>query len=68
MHPSIPSLFMILSNNISLQIEKHFPDGTKEILFPDSTRKVIYADGLQESYFPDGVIVKEHADGTKEIL
>lgn len=52
----------------SLQVEKHFPDGTKEILFPDSTRKVIYADGLQESYFPDGVIVKEHADGTKEIL
>jgi hypothetical protein len=37
-------------------------------LFPDATRKVIYADGMQESYFPDGVIVKEHADGTKEII
>ena len=48
-------------------MEKHFPDGTKEIVFPDSTRKLIYADGTQESFFPDGVIVKENSDGTREI-
>lgn len=23
------------------QIERHYPDGTKEILFPDKTRKII---------------------------
>lgn len=49
------------------QVEKHYRNGTKEILFPDQTRKLIYADGIQESFFPDGVVVRELPDGTREI-
>jgi hypothetical protein len=50
-----------------IQVEKHYRNGTKEILFPDQTRKLIYADGIQESFFPDGVVVRELPDGTREI-
>ncbi len=50
------------------QVETHFPDGTKDIAFPDSTRKLIHPDGLQESIFPDGVVVREYADGEREII
>lgn len=49
------------------QIERHFPDGTKEIIFPDKTKKFIRPSGVQESIFPDGVTVREYPDGTKEI-
>ena len=31
------------------QIEKHYPDGTKEINFSDGTLKCIFADGEEES-------------------
>ncbi len=50
------------------QIEKHYPDGVKEITFPDLTRKIIFQDGVQESHFPDGVVMREHPDGHREIL
>ena len=50
------------------QIERHFSDGTKEIVFPDNTKKIIRSTGVHESYFPDGVIVKEFPDGSKEVF
>lgn len=49
------------------QVEKHFPDGRKEISFPDQTRKVMHPDGMHESFFPDGVVVREFPDGRREV-
>ena len=49
-------------------MERHFPDGRKEIDFPDKTRKLIHVNGDQESLFSDGVIVREYLNGKKEII
>ncbi|KAJ9467383.1 hypothetical protein DIPPA_52985 [Diplonema papillatum] len=35
----------------SQQVERHFPDGMKEIAFPDGTLKYIFPDGEEESNF-----------------
>ena len=35
---------------ITQQVERHFPDGMKEIAFPDGTMKYIYPDGAEERY------------------
>ena len=51
----------------SNQIEKHFPDGTKEIRFSDGTIKWIFADGEEEWVFPDGSIQTISKDGVKTI-
>eukprot|EP01063_Lacrimia_lanifica_P015216 TRINITY_DN22029_c0_g1_i1.p1 TRINITY_DN22029_c0_g1~~TRINITY_DN22029_c0_g1_i1.p1 ORF type:complete len:836 (+),score=250.96 TRINITY_DN22029_c0_g1_i1:90-2597(+) len=45
----------------SQQVERHFPDGMKEISFPDGTFKYIYPDGEEESIFPDGTMQKGKA-------
>ncbi|TNV73675.1 hypothetical protein FGO68_gene11096 [Halteria grandinella] len=58
------------------QLEKHFPDGSKEITFPDGTLKCVFADGEEESIFPDGTVqrvtdgvrVVEYADGVRETV
>ncbi|KAI9099411.1 T-complex protein 10 C-terminus-domain-containing protein [Phlyctochytrium arcticum] len=59
------------------QIEKHYPDGTNEIVFADKTVKYIYKNGEEESLFPDGRIQRvdkqgkktlEHPSGTREIF
>lgn len=39
-------------------LEKHHPDGTREISFPDGTVKILHSDGQEESIFPDGTVVK----------
>lgn len=49
------------------QIEKHFPDGTKEINFPDGTIKCLFPDGEEESIFPDGTIQKIDKTGLRII-
>ncbi len=58
------------------QIEKHFPDGQKQIFFPDGSFKYIFKNGFEETHFADGIIQKndidntitlEFQDGTKEI-
>ena len=36
------------------KIEKHFPDGTKEILFNDRSELNKCNDGYDETYFSDG--------------
>jgi centromere protein J len=50
------------------QVERHHPDGIKEIIFPDRTRKLVLADGTQETHFPDGVKVRDFVDGRREII
>ncbi|KAJ3068540.1 hypothetical protein HDU98_008294 [Podochytrium sp. JEL0797] len=49
------------------QIEKHYPDGTQEIVFKDSTVKYIYANGEEKSIFPDGTIQKIDANGCRTV-
>lgn len=49
------------------QIEKHYPDQTKEIYFTDGTVKCIFADGEEESVFPDGTIQRIDINGIKTI-
>lgn len=39
-------------------LEKHFPDGRKEITFPDQTVKTLYPDGREESVLSDGTIIQ----------
>lgn len=31
----------------TLQVERHYPDGRKDILFPDASRKIVYPNGVQ---------------------
>lgn len=60
---------------LNRQLEKHFPDGTKEITFPDGTLKCVFAEE-EESIFPDGTVqrvnretgvsVVEFPDGTRD--
>ena len=49
------------------QIEKHYPDGTKEINFSDGTLKCIFADGEEESIFADGTVQRIEKNGVKAI-
>ena len=58
------------------QIEKHYPDGSKQIAFPDGSMRYILADGYEETYYQDGSIQKidtngvvstEGIDGVKKI-
>ena len=49
----------------SKQIEKHYPDGTKEITFPDQTIKYLFPNGLEENVFPDGTIIRIEKNGDK---
>ena len=38
------------------QIERHFPDNTKQICFPDGTQRFIKDDGSEETYYANGSI------------
>ena len=49
----------------SNQIEKHYPDGTKEITFPDQTIKYLFPNGSEESIFPDGTVIRVDSNGDK---
>ena len=51
----------------SKQCEKHYPNGTKEILFPDKTVKYIYSNGGEECIFPDGSVQTFHPNGERTI-
>lgn len=39
-------------------VEKHFPDGRKEITFADQTVKTLFPDGSEESVMTDGTVVQ----------
>ena len=40
------------------QIEKHYPNGTKQIIFPNGTVRYILNDGSEETYYADGTVQK----------
>ena len=48
------------------QVEKHYPDGTKQILFNDGSERYIYNDGYEETYFSDGNVQK--VDNKRNII
>lgn len=52
-------------NGFSNQIEKHYPDGTKEIIFPDQTVKYLYTSGAEECVFTDGTMERISVDGER---
>ena len=51
----------------SKQIEKHYRDGTREIIFPDQTIKYLHPNGAEECVFSDGTIQKVSVDGDRTI-
>ena len=56
-----------LKSFCSGQVEKHYPDGTKEIIFIDQTVKYLFSNGSSESLFPDGTVERVAANGDKTI-
>ena len=53
--------------SFSKQVEKHYRDGTKEIIFPDQTIKYLYPNGAEECVFSDGTIQKVNVEGERTI-
>ena len=51
--------------HFSNQVEKHYPDGTKEITFADQTIKYLFPNGSEESIFPDGTVIRVEKNGDK---
>ncbi|XP_068926649.1 centromere protein J-like [Petaurus breviceps papuanus] len=49
------------------QIERHHPNGIKEVVFPDGTVKHLGV-GHEETVFPDGTLVKVERNGDKTII
>ena len=49
----------------SNQVEKHYPDGTREISFPDNTIKYLFPSGIEESIFEDGTVIRVEKNGDK---
>ena len=49
----------------SQQVEKHYTDGTREIVFPDQTIKFLYPGGGEESVFTDGTVIRLDKNGDK---
>ena len=50
----MPDGLQLFQFHSSQQIEKHYPDGRKEILYPEGVYKTISFDGSEVTYFPDG--------------
>ena len=51
----------------SNQVEKHYPDGHKEVTFSDGTVKYLHPSGVEECYFEDGTIQKVQPNGDHTI-
>ena len=58
------------------QIEKHYPNGTKQIVFPDGSLRYILSNGYEETHYKNktvqiidlnNIITIEHVNGMKEI-
>ena len=56
-----------VSHPSSKQIEKHYRDGTREIIFPDQTIKYLHPNGAEECVFSDGTIQKVSVEGDRTI-
>ena len=63
LHPILCILFMSCSD----QVEKHHPDGRREIIFPDKSVKYIYPSGEEMSIFTDGAVERLSTDGSRTI-
>ena len=62
-HQVSKSTIHFASLSFSKQVEKHYRDGTKEIIFPDQTIKYLYPNGAEECVFSDGTIQKINVEG-----
>lgn len=49
-------------------MEKHYPDGTKEVTFDDSTYKLLLPSGIQECIYPNGTVVREEPENSQKLL
>ena len=63
----MPSINDFAFLSFSKQVEKHYRDGTKEIIFPDQTIKYLYPNGAEECVFSDGTIQKVNVEGERTI-
>ena len=63
----MPSINDFAFLSFSKQVEKHYRDGTKEIIFPDQTIKYRYPNGAEECVFSDGTIQKVNVEGERTI-
>ena len=66
-HQVSKSTIHFASLSFSKQVEKHYRDGTKEIIFPDQTIKYLYPNGAEECVFSDGTIQKINVEGERTI-
>ena len=62
-----PLNYYFLVLYFSNQIEKHYPDGTKEITFSDQTIKYLFPNGAEESIFTDGTVIRIDVAGDKTL-
>lgn len=62
----VPSL-SLPSHPPSSKVEKHHPDGKKQIFFPDNTVKNILPGGEEENTFPDGTVQRLMPNGDKMV-
>jgi len=56
LHTQLASGVQIFQFQKSQQTEKHFPDGSKEILYPDGIFKIMYPDGSEETMYDNGTV------------
>ena len=66
-HQVSKSTIHFASLSFSKQAEKHYRDGTKEIIFLDQTIKYLYPNGAEEWVFSDGIIQKINVEGERTI-
>ena len=49
------------------QVEKHYPDKSKEVHFTNGTIKRVFANGVQKCIFPDGYVQKTNQKKGKQV-
>jgi len=54
LHTQLPDGVQVFEFRTRNQCEKHYPDGTKEILYQDVIYKIMFPDGNEETMYPDG--------------
>ncbi|CAC5419499.1 CENPJ [Mytilus coruscus] len=61
----VPRGGAVVAMQQDIQVEKHYPDGTKEITFADQTIKYLFPNGSEESIFSDGTVIRVEKNGDK---
>ena len=49
------------------QVEKHYPDKSKEVHFTNGTIKRVFANGVQKCIFPDGYVQTTNKKRAKQV-